>query len=160
MGNKGVYTYEYERPAMSCDCVLLSKEASEYQVLLIQRGKEPYKNYWAFPGGFLEMNETLEQCAKRELQEETGIVVSEISFVCMVDKIDRDPRGRVISGIYTAMIDKNSVIAKADDDAKALKWFNISELPNLAFDHEALILKVFRFWNISVRFLKIKNSIK
>lgn len=152
MGNKGVYTYEYERPAISCDCILIYKEVSEYQVLLIQRRNEPYKDYWAFPGGFLEMDETLEQCAKRELQEETGIIMSKISFVCMADKIDRDPRGRVISGIFTAMIDKNSLHAKANDDAKAIKWFNISDLPYLAFDHNDLLSKVFQFWNISARF--------
>ena len=148
METKGNFSYDYPRPAVSCDCIVIGRDLQDISVLLIKRGLEPYKDFWAFPGGFLEMNETLEDCAKRELLEETGLSVENVQFVCMADKPDRDPRGRVLSGIFTTEVDKANVCIKANDDASEACWFPISHLPDLAFDHNSIIQSVFSFCKI------------
>ena len=98
------YVYKYPRPAVTADCVVITKEA-EPKVLLIQRGEEPFKGAWAFPGGFMEIDETTEQCAIRELEEETGLVVTDILQIGAYSKVERDPRGRTITVAYLAVID-------------------------------------------------------
>ena len=128
-----VYTYKYPRPAVTADCVVITKEA-EPKVLLIQRGADPYKGCWAFPGGFMNMDETTEQCAIRELEEETGLKVSTVRQIGAYSKVDRDPRGRTITVAYLAIIDKPAQVTGQDDAAKA-EWFPLSALPELAFDH-------------------------
>ena len=127
------YTYKYPRPAVTADCVVITKEA-EPKVLLIQRGADPYKGCWAFPGGFMNMDETTEQCAIRELEEETGLKVTTIQQIGAYSKVDRDPRGRTITVAYLAIIDKPAQVTGQDDAAKA-EWFPLSALPELAFDH-------------------------
>ena len=127
------YTYKYPRPAVTADCVVITKEA-EPKVLLIQRGADPYKGCWAFPGGFINMDETTEQCAIRELEEETGLKVTTIQQIGAYSKVDRDPRGRTITVAYLAIIDKPAQVTGQDDAAKA-EWFPLSALPKLAFDH-------------------------
>lgn len=127
------YTYKYPRPAVTADCVVITKEA-EPKVLLIQRGADPYKGCWAFPGGFMNMDETTEQCAIRELEEETGLKVSTVRQIGAYSKVDRDPRGRTITVAYLAIIDKSAQVTGQDDAAKA-EWFPLSALPELAFDH-------------------------
>ena len=127
------YTYKYPRPAVTADCVVITKEA-EPKVLLIQRGADPYKGCWAFPGGFMNMDETTEQCAIRELEEETGLKVSTVRQIGAYSKVDRDPRGRTITVAYLAIIDKPAQVTGLDDAAKA-EWFPLSALPELAFDH-------------------------
>lgn len=104
------------------------------KVLLIQRGSEPFKGAWAFPGGFMEIDETTEQCAIRELEEETGLVVTDIHQIGAYSKVDRDPRGRTITVAYLSIIDAPAEVRGQDDAAKA-QWFPLSELPTLAFDH-------------------------
>ena len=134
------YTYKYPRPAVTADCVVITKEA-EPKVLLIQRGNEPFKDCWAFPGGFMEMDETTEQCAVRELKEETGLDVAahgELKEIGVYSKVERDPRGRVISVAYLAFIDQPKEVKGLDDAANA-QWFNLNELPPLAFDHAEII---------------------
>ena len=131
------YTYEYPRPAVTADCVVITKE-KEPKVLLIQRGHEPFKGCWAFPGGFMNMDETTEQCAVRELEEETGLKVSNIQQIGTYSKVDRDPRGRTVTVAYLAVIDKPEAVKGLDDAAKA-QWFPISALPKLAFDHEEIM---------------------
>ena len=131
------YTYDYPRPAVTADCVVMTREA-EPKVLLIQRGIEPFKGCWAFPGGFMNMNETTEQCAVRELEEETGLKVAEIKQIGAYSKVDRDPRGRTVTVAYLAIIDKPETVKGLDDAAKA-QWFPISNLPKLAFDHEEIM---------------------
>ncbi len=91
------YTYKYPRPAVTADCIVITKEA-EPKVLLIQRGDQPFKGGWAFPGGFMNMDETTEQCAIRELEEETGLKVSKVYQIGAYSKVDRDPRGRTLTG--------------------------------------------------------------
>ena len=131
------YTYEYPRPAVTADCVVITKEDSP-KVLLIQRGGEPYKGCWAFPGGFMDMDETTEQCAIRELKEETGLHIKEVKQIGAYSKVNRDPRGRTISVASLAVIDKPAQVRGLDDAAKA-EWFSIDELPPLAFDHEEIM---------------------
>jgi len=127
------YTYKYPRPAVTADCIVITREV-EPKVLLIQRGNEPFKGCWAFPGGFLEMDETTEQCAIRELKEETGLIVSDLQQIGAYSKVDRDPRGRTITVAYLAIIDE-LVTAYGQDDAAKAEWFPLSALPELAFDH-------------------------
>ena len=131
------YTYKYPRPAVTADCVVITTE-NEPKVLLIQRGHEPFKGCWAFPGGFMNMDETTEQCAVRELEEETGLKVTEIKQIGAYSKVDRDPRGRTVTVAYLAIIDKPEAVKGLDDAAKA-QWFPISNLPKLAFDHEEIM---------------------
>ena len=131
------YTYKYPRPAVTADCVVMTKEA-EPQVLLIERGFDPFKGCWAFPGGFLNMDETTEQCAIRELEEETGLRVSKIQQIGAYSKVDRDQRGRTITVAYLAIIDTPAEVRGQDDAANA-QWFPIDTLPSLAFDHEDIM---------------------
>ena len=131
------YTYKYPRPAVTADCIVITKE-TEPKVLLIQRGNEPYKGCWAFPGGFMDMDETTEQCAIRELEEETGLVVSHVQQIGAYSKVDRDPRGRTITVAYLALID-SPVPIKGQDDAASAQWFPLSTLPPLAFDHAEIM---------------------
>ena len=127
------YTYKYPRPAVTADCVVITKE-EQPKVLLIQRGADPYKGYWAFPGGFMNMDETTEQCAIRELEEETGLKVSKVYQIGAYSKVDRDPRGRTVTVAYLAIIDA-PIAVKGQDDAAKAQWFPLTALPELAFDH-------------------------
>ena len=127
------YTYDYPRPAVTADCVVITRGQLP-KVLLIQRGVDPYKGAWAFPGGFMNMDETTEQCAIRELEEETGLKVAKVNQIGAYSKVDRDPRGRTITVAYLAIIDSPKTVIGQDDAAKA-EWFPITELPHLAFDH-------------------------
>ena len=136
------YTYKYPRPAVTADCLVITREA-EPKVLLIQRGNQPFMGCWAFPGGFMDMDETTEQCAIRELEEETGLKVSEVQQIGAYSKVDRDPRGRTISVAYLARVDA-PVTVKGQDDAAKADWFSLSALPPLAFDHEEIMHDVLK----------------
>ena len=140
-----VYTYKYPRPAVTADCIVVTREV-EPKVLLIQRGDEPFKGAWAFPGGFMNMDETTEQCAIRELEEETGLRVSAIHQIGAYSKVDRDPRGRTVTVAYLAIIDKPIAVTGQDDAANA-EWWPLANLPNLAFDQYEIIqdaIKLYR----------------
>ena len=134
---KTTYTYDYPRPAVTADCVVMTRD-DDPKVLLIERGNEPFKGCWAFPGGFMNMDETTEQCAVRELEEETGLKLTDIHQIGAYSKVDRDPRGRTITVAYLAFVDKPLPVKGQDDAAKA-QWFSIKELPGLAFDHEEIM---------------------
>ena len=131
------YTYKYPRPAVTADCVVMTLE-TRARVLLIERGNEPYKGHWAIPGGFLNMDETTEQCAIRELEEETGLRIDKVHQIGAYSKVDRDPRGRTISVAYLAIIEE-PLEARGQDDAAKAKWFYIDDLPPLAFDHDEIM---------------------
>ena len=131
------YTYKYPRPAVTADCVVITKEAMP-RVLLVQRGIEPFKDCWAFPSGFMNMGETTEQCAIRELEEETGLQITELHQIGAYSKVDRDPRGRTITVAYLAIIDEPIAVTGLDDAAKA-EWWPVNALPPLAFDHEDIM---------------------
>lgn len=143
------YTYKYPRPAVTTDCVVFTKE-EEPKVLLIQRGNEPYKGCWAFPGGFMNMEETAEECAVRELKEETGLTVNQIQQIGAYSKVDRDPRGRTVSIAYLAIVDAPTAVTGMDDAAKAA-WFPLSSLPNLAFDHQDIMTDAIALFNSHYR---------
>lgn len=132
------YTYKYPRPAVTADCVVITRE-EELKVLLIQRGNEPFKGCWAFPGGFMDMDETTEQCAIRELKEETGLDVTGVQQLGCYSKVDRDPRGRTLTVVYLAIIDEAKDVKGLDDATKA-EWFPINNLPELAFDHNSIMI--------------------
>lgn len=132
-----MYTYEYPRPMLTADCVVINPLD---EVLLIRRSNEPFRGCWALPGGFMEMDETIEHCAVRELQEETGICVDESRAVLVgvFSRPGRDPRGRTVTAAYRVDLDKE-VNAVGGDDAAEARWFPLSELPPLAFDHAEII---------------------
>ena len=130
---------------MTGDCIVITKEANA-KVLLIQRGDEPYKGCWAFPGGFMNMDETTEQCAIRELEEETGLKVNEVHQIGAYSKVDRDPRGRTITVAYLAIIEKPVSVVGQDDAAKA-EWWPLSALPQLAFDHDEIMAEAIVLYN-------------
>lgn len=136
------YTYKYPRPAVTADCIVITREADP-KVLLIERGDEPFKGRWAFPGGFMNMDETTEQCAIRELEEETGLRVSEVYQIGAYSKVDRDPRGRTVTVAYLAIVEKPIAVTGQDDAAKA-QWFPLSDLPELAFDHADIMQDAIR----------------
>ncbi len=138
-----MYSYKYPRAAMTVDSIVFVKEANETFVLLIERANEPFKNMWALPGGFIHMDELLETACKRELKEETGLLVDKMHQFKTYDAIDRDPRHRTISVIYYTEMDEKQVV-KGGDDAAQAGWFPVSKLPELAFDHQQ-ILKDFFF---------------
>lgn len=133
----GLYAYEYPRASVTADSVLFAQKDGQNYVLLIQRGNEPYKGCWAFPGGFLNMDETVAHCAERELEEETGIVLTGMQLVGIYSDVERDPRGRVVTAAYTAMTTMPEAVAS--DDAAAAKWWPLNALPKLAFDHEVIL---------------------
>ena len=135
--NKGTYTYDYPRPAVTADCVVFCNDSDGLSVLLIERANEPFKGCWAFHGGFMDMEENAEDCARRELKEETGLQLEHMEQIGVFTDVDRDPRGRTVSIAYSALVEKRPVIG-ADDAAQA-RWFPISEIPALAFDHERIL---------------------
>ena len=139
------YTYKYPRPAVTADVVAITKEKKP-KVLLIQRGNEPYKGCWAFPGGFIEMDETTEECAIRELEEETGLKLDSMVQVGAYSKVDRDPRGRTITIAFLAIVDEPLSVIAQDDAAKA-EWFPINDLPTLAFDHDEIMADALNLYN-------------
>jgi 8-oxo-dGTP diphosphatase len=132
------FTYEYPRPAITVDVVLFYKQQTTPLILLIQRKNPPFQGRWAFPGGFMDMNETLIDAAHRELFEETGIQNVSLTQYKTYDAIDRDPRHRTLSTIFFGFVDTDCE-PFAGDDAQQAQWFPINASPELAFDH-ALIL--------------------
>ena len=133
-----MFCYDYPRPAVTVDIVILSGEVPD--VLLIQRKHPPFEGYWALPGGFIEMEESLEVSALRELEEETGVTNVPLTEVGAFGDPLRDPRGRVITIAYAAVVEKPLNI-KAGSDASEASWFPSTELPRLAFDHSQIIRK-------------------
>ena len=131
------YCYKYPHPSVTTDCVIFGFDGSRLQVLLIERGIEPYKGRWAFPGGFLQMDETAEQGALRELKEETGLDGAYIEQFQTYTDPDRDPRERVITIAYYALVRIQEV--QGGDDAARAQWFPIDEVPQLAFDHDRIL---------------------
>ena len=132
------YCYEYPRPAVTTDAILVAKENNQTSVLLIQRGIDPYKDHWALPGGFVEMDEELEDACARELKEETGITNIQLHQLAAFGAVNRDPRGRTISVVFWASV-PSKLKAQSGDDAQNAKWFNLNDLPPLAFDHQKVI---------------------
>jgi 8-oxo-dGTP diphosphatase len=131
------YHYKYPHPSVTTDCVIFGFDGTRLNVLLIERGNDPYKGCWAFPGGFLNMDESALEGAKRELYEETGLRDAYIHQFHAFSAPDRDPRERVISIAYFALVRLTDV--KAGDDAAKAQWFPLDEIPPLAFDHDKML---------------------
>ncbi len=136
------YCYKYPHPAVTTDCVIFAFDGSELQVLLIERGIEPFKGKWAFPGGFLNMDETAGEGAMRELKEETGLENAYIEQFNTYSEPGRDPRERVITIAHYALVRIQEV--KGGDDAAKAQWFPIDEVPQLAFDHDKILRDAMR----------------
>ena len=134
-----MYTYEYPRPAVTVDILLFAGDSADRKVLLIQRKNPPFKDYWAFPGGFIEMDESLEESAQRELREETALSDVQLTHLGAFGALDRDPRGRVITVAYYGVIDSKQARVAAGSDAADARWFPIANLPLLAFDHAKIL---------------------
>lgn len=132
-----MYTYKYPHPSVTTDCVIFGFDGTKLQVLLIERGIEPFKGKWAFPGGFLNMDESTEEGALRELKEETGLEGAYIEQLGCYSAPDRDPRERVITIAYFALVKIQEV--KGGDDAANAKWFSLDDVPQLAFDHDMIL---------------------
>ncbi len=131
------YTYEYPRPAVTTDVLLITKDKPA-QILLIQRANDPFQGLWALPGGFVDMDEDLPVAALRELEEETGIKDIEVTQFKTYGAVNRDPRHRTISVVYYSISDYK-LKAQGKDDASDACWFSVNELPLLAFDHQDII---------------------
>lgn len=131
------YCYKYPHPAVTTDCVIFGFNGKKLQVLLIKRGIEPFKGRWAFPGGFIKMHETAEEGARRELREETGLENAYIQQFHTFSDPHRDPRERVITIAFYALVKIQDV--KGGDDAVAAQWFPLDEIPALAFDHDYIL---------------------
>jgi len=129
------YCYDYPRPAVTADIIILKKSTNESFVLLIERKHPPYEGMWALPGGFLNMDETLEEAALRELQEETGITGVMLEQFHTYSEVNRDPRHRTITTVFIGYLNDNTIEPEAGDDAAEVKWFALEKLPPLAFDH-------------------------
>ena len=133
------YTYRYPHPAVAADCLVFGHGGKgETYLLLIQRKSEPCKGQWAIPGGFMNIDETADDAARRELKEETGLSVDEVHQVGAFTTVDRDPRERVLSIAFWTDIEGTPEVAGADD-AKKAQWFPITDLPELAFDHAEIL---------------------
>ncbi len=131
------YTYEYPRAALATDCVIFGYDGKSLKVLLIKRGREPFLGSWALPGGFLRMDETVQECARRELWEETGLKSDYIEQFGVFSSLHRDPRERVVSIAFYALVPISAV--KGGDDAAQAEWFDIDDIPTLAFDHAEIL---------------------
>lgn len=141
MAIEGKYIYEYPRPAVTTDCVIFGFDGDELKVLLIKRGIEPFKNYWALPGGFIELDEDADSCAKRKLEQETGLDEIFMEQLYTFSSVDRDPRYRVISIAYYALVKLSDFRPEAGNDTFQVEWFPLSAIPSLAFDHEQILEK-------------------
>lgn len=131
------YCYKYPHPSVTADCVIFGFDGVSIKVLLIQRGIEPYKGKWAFPGGFMQIDETVEECARRELEEETGLTNASVEQFYTFSDVNRDPRERVITVAHYALVRLSEV--KGGDDAASAQWFAENEIPSLAFDHDRIL---------------------
>src|SRR5579871_6168479 len=132
-------TYQYPRAALTVDCVVFGFDESELKVLLIQRALDPFKGKWALPGGFVRVEETLDAAARRELAEETGLENVFLEQLYTFGTVNRDPRERVVSVAYYALVKLSDHRAKAATDAANAEWFPISKVPSLAFDHAEIL---------------------
>ncbi len=134
------FTYEYPRPALTVDVVCFTLRENRLNVLLIQRAEPPFAGMWALPGGFVQMEESLEQAALRELEDETGIREAYLEQLYTYGETNRDPRGRVVTVAYFALISADKPVRiEGTREVTRAGWFPVDELPELAFDHTEII---------------------
>ncbi|MFH1430994.1 MAG: NUDIX domain-containing protein [Nanoarchaeota archaeon] len=131
--------HKFEKPSVTVDIVIFTIKNNDLKVLLVKRNLEPFKNMWAIPGGFVRISESLEQAAKRELKEETGVSDVYLEQLYSFGDVNRDPRGRVITISYFALLNSDEIKLRATTDVSEAKWFSVKEIPKLAFDHEEIL---------------------
>lgn len=135
-----MYTYTYPRPAVTADIAIFRKQKAHSEILLIERGSQPFQGLHALPGGFVGPEETLLEAAWRELAEETGLKGIELFQIHTFSAPDRDPRGRTITTVFGSVIEPSTILRiKPGSDASSAAWFDLSNLPELAFDHREII---------------------
>lgn len=139
--NELKYKYKYPHPAVTCDCVVFGFDGKQLNILLIKRGLEPYKGEWALPGGFVRIDESCENCAMRELKEETNMDNDYLRQFGTFSEPKRDPRERVITVAYYALVSQSKFNIIGGDDAVDAQWFSVKNLPYLAFDHSQILSK-------------------
>ncbi len=132
-------TYEYPRPALTVDAVVFGLDDGDLKVLLVRRGLEPFRDKWALPGGFVRVEESLEDAVRRELREETGIADVFLEQLYTFGAVDRDPRGRVVTVAYYGLVRLSDHSVRAATDARDAAWFAVSEAGGLAFDHDRIL---------------------
>lgn len=133
------HTYEYPRPALTVDVVVLALDEEDLKVMLIQRDLEPFEGRWALPGGFVHVDEPLDAAARRELEEETGLRDIFLEQLYTFGEVDRDPRERIVTVAYFALVNLAGHEIRASTDARNAAWFAVSDLPKLAFDHDRIL---------------------
>lgn len=133
------YTYEHARPAITADCVVFGLDEEDLKILLVQRGLDPFKGQWALPGGFAVVGETMEDTARRELEEETGLSNVYLEQLYSFSAPTRDPREHVITVAYYGLVNLSDHTVHASTDASNAAWFGIDDIPPLAFDHEDIL---------------------
>ena len=136
-----MYSYQYPRPALTADIAVFS--SNRKKILLIRRKNDPFKNCWAFPGGFFDMDDAdIEHTAQRELEEETGLGGLCLTLQLIASRKDRDPRGRTVTAVFATTVDPSKVKPEGGDDAAETRWFDLNQLPPLAFDHGEILSKI------------------
>jgi len=133
------YSYKYPRPALTVDCVVFGLDEQDLKVMLIQRNLPPFEGSWALPGGFVQSDETVDDAARRELEEETGIRISYLEQLYTFGDIDRDPRERVVTVAYYALVKLTDHRVLAATDARNAAWYSVDDQPTLAFDHKKIL---------------------
>jgi 8-oxo-dGTP diphosphatase len=141
---QGSYIYDYPRPMVTVDAVVFARQQARRVVLLVERGRNPFAGSWALPGGFVEMEETLETAVARELAEETGVTGVVLRQFHTFGDPGRDPRGRSISVAFVGETNAALHAPRGGDDAAAARWFPVDELPELAFDHCVIVEQALR----------------
>jgi len=131
--------HKFKKPSVTTDIIIFTIQDDNLKILLVKRDIRPFKNQWALPGGFVRINESLEQTAKRELEEETGVKDVYLEQLYTFGNPKRDPRGRIISIAYIALINSENIKLKATTDVSDAQWFSIEKIPELAFDHNKIL---------------------
>lgn len=149
------YTYDFPRPALTVDVVVFGFTGSRIEVMLIQRRNDPFKGSWAFPGGFVDHMEDIPIAAARELEEETGLKNHHLVEFGAFGKPSRDPRGHTVSIAFWALVNKEDVDIQPGDDAADVAWFQLTSVPQLAFDHQEMLQKALRHMREYTRYRPI-----
>jgi 8-oxo-dGTP diphosphatase len=149
------FSYEYARPALAVDCVVFGLDENDLKVLLIQRKLQPFQHTWALPGGFVRIDETLDDAARRELEEEAGVTDVFLEQLYTFGTLDRDPRERVVSVAYYALAKLSDHRIRAATDAMGVGWFGLDDLPRLAFDHSDVVTRAHERLRGKVRYAPI-----
>ena len=167
MAKKGKYVYDWPRPMFGADAAVFGFFAGKVKLLLVNRKYEPYKGKWALPGGFVNIDEELDDAVARELAEETGLVGVRLEQIHTFGNVGRDPRGRVITVTFMGIVTEGQNKLKAGDDAAKVRWFDIEKLPkDLAFDHNEVVrfaiekLKKRKMYRLNVKRQRNKTTKK